>query len=1122
MGIKFKSPLALSAHRAIAHSDSAQTLEVKVVTKTAAHPEFGNGSVNGYTVDGVEGPYLEFTPGNTYKFDQSDSSNTGHPLAFYEDAAKTISYTTGVTTNGTPGSAGAYTQIVPTVSTPPILYYQCTAHSLMGSYTKFGTGSQGDTYTFSASQDGDNVDLLLNAGSGADSTVQLTAGTNITLTRNSASEVTIDAAGGGGDIAESTHLQVKNTSGSLIAKGTPVYITGNVGNTDKLEIAPADASSASTMPAVGLLETDLANNGEGFVVQGGFLKGLATATIDGTSTSSNDTVYVKSGGGLTMTIPTGASNFIQNIAKVARVHASNGSLVVSSILRANDVPNITQDQLWLGNSSGVATPTAHTVENISNVTVSSKTDGQALVWDAANNYWKNGTVSGGGGGGGTELSIERNVFTATADQTVFTISSAITSSSNTQVYIDGVYQAKSNYTTSGSTITFSTGVPAGSEVEVIHFISVLSKVYTDTFTGNGTTVDFTASKDVTDENVTQVYIDGVYQSKDNYTTSGTTITFSTAPPSGSAIEVVHFTPAVYSTLNSNQFTGTGSQTDFTLTQAVEEDKSFVFIQGIYQEKSTYSISGTTLTFTTAPQSGYTVEVITVGEVSMLPDTIDIDNFSGTGSQVDFVLTSTPSTENAIDVYINGLYQQKDTFSLSGNTLTFSTAPPNGSTIEVKHQFVASVKGEVVLTAGTGISIVENSNNNFTISNVIINTTISYNTPTGQGFTYTTPNSSSGEVGSLYGPQTFTITDGSNKLSGTASISGLPNGLSIDSQSYNNTNFGNTLTITLTGVFPSTDSLNTNLTISGLTSTPEPLNVDYLVVAGGGGGASVGGGGGAGGLRTSYPNSSSLNGHNESTLSLSAATNYTVTIGGGGGSYLWPYSGDPGNNSKFGVVGSEIESTGGGSGTHVTQASSVRDGGSGGGSDYQTNNGGYAVTSPVTQGHDGGTTGVATSPTYPGAGGGGAGGAGLNGTAASNPGAGGVGLAVNIINATNAATASVGEVSGSDVYFAGGGSGGSRGSGFDVGGLGGGGDSGNNNVGEQGTPNTGGGGGSAGATSGAASLAGAGGSGIVILRYPNSKTITVGSGIIEASGSPFTEGTDKVSVFTGGTGTITFS
>jgi hypothetical protein len=292
-------------------------------------------------------------------------------------------------------------------------------------------------------------------------------------------------------------------------------------------------------------------------------------------------------------------------------------------------------------------------------------------------------TAGAGGGGGGELLIERDVFTATANQTAFTISSAITASSNTQVYIDGVYQAKSNYTTNGSTITFSTGVPLGAEVEVVHFISVLSKVYTDTFTGDASTVDFTASKDVTDENVTQVYIDGVYQSKDNYTTSGTTITFSTAPPSGSAIEVVHFTAAEYSTLNSNQFTGTGSQTDFTLTQGVTADSSFVFIQGVYQEKDTYSISGTTLSFTSAPLSGYSIEVITVGSVSIFNDTLYLDNFNGTGSQVNYTLSTSPANENAIDVYINGLYQQKDTFSLSGSTLTFSTAPPNGSTIEVK-------------------------------------------------------------------------------------------------------------------------------------------------------------------------------------------------------------------------------------------------------------------------------------------------------------------------------------------------------------------------------------------------------------------------------------------------------
>ena len=54
-------------------------------------------------------------------------------MRFYYDAAKTTAFTTGVTTNGTPGSAGAYTQIAITSSTPNILYYQCSSHAHMGS-----------------------------------------------------------------------------------------------------------------------------------------------------------------------------------------------------------------------------------------------------------------------------------------------------------------------------------------------------------------------------------------------------------------------------------------------------------------------------------------------------------------------------------------------------------------------------------------------------------------------------------------------------------------------------------------------------------------------------------------------------------------------------------------------------------------------------------------------------------------------------------------------------------------------------------------------------------------------------------------------------------------------------
>ena len=113
-------------------SNTYTELAVTRITKTSAHIYEGTGSTLGYAIDGVEAPFLEFKPGNTYRFDQSDSTNSGHPLLFYYDPGKTTQFSTGVTTNGTPGSAGAYTQIVVSDTTPHILYYQCSSHGYMG------------------------------------------------------------------------------------------------------------------------------------------------------------------------------------------------------------------------------------------------------------------------------------------------------------------------------------------------------------------------------------------------------------------------------------------------------------------------------------------------------------------------------------------------------------------------------------------------------------------------------------------------------------------------------------------------------------------------------------------------------------------------------------------------------------------------------------------------------------------------------------------------------------------------------------------------------------------------------------------------------------------------------
>ena len=124
----------------IVNPDSYHLFTIKVVTKTETHPYYDQGSALGYHVNDIQSPTLMLAPNMTYRFDQSDSSNSGHPLRFYKDANKSESYTTNVTTNGTPGSSGAYTQIDVTEDTPT-LFYQCSVHGLMGSAASTGGGS---------------------------------------------------------------------------------------------------------------------------------------------------------------------------------------------------------------------------------------------------------------------------------------------------------------------------------------------------------------------------------------------------------------------------------------------------------------------------------------------------------------------------------------------------------------------------------------------------------------------------------------------------------------------------------------------------------------------------------------------------------------------------------------------------------------------------------------------------------------------------------------------------------------------------------------------------------------------------------------------------------------------
>jgi len=216
-------------------------------------------------------------------------------------------------------------------------------------------------------------------------------------------------------------IACKNTSGGTITKGTPVYQTGNVGATDVIEIAEADALiSTGYLPAIGLLETDLINNAFGNVVITGELLNITTDPIDGLTPTTGDAIYLKSGGGLTLTKPTGEGNAIQNLGLVGKVSGGNaGSITVASIMRQNDVPNLPTGKIWVGDGNTIVSDVVYLDETnermgIGTTTPSYKLDvsGDAYIDETLNiETTISGTLAFGYGGvGAGHLVVGGNNF----------------------------------------------------------------------------------------------------------------------------------------------------------------------------------------------------------------------------------------------------------------------------------------------------------------------------------------------------------------------------------------------------------------------------------------------------------------------------------------------------------------------------------------------------------------------------------------------------------------------------------------------------------------------------------------------------------------------------------------
>ena len=161
----------------------------------------------------------------------------------------------------------------------------------------------------------------------------------------------------------------------------------------------------------------------------------------------------------------------------------------------------------------------------------------------------------------------------------------------------------------GSGITLTTDASADSVT--ISNAAYLNPFQTDLYTSTSNQTAFTLSASPVDEDHLIVFIEGVYQNKNSYTLSGSSLTLDSAPTTGSEVVVHAVGNGVVGTGHiQDSFTGNGSTAAYTLSgNPATEDNCFVFADGVYQNKSTFSVSGTTLTFDANVPTGVVIEVI---------------------------------------------------------------------------------------------------------------------------------------------------------------------------------------------------------------------------------------------------------------------------------------------------------------------------------------------------------------------------------------------------------------------------------------------------------------------------------------------------------------------------------
>jgi hypothetical protein len=331
-----------------------------------------------------------------------------------------------------------------------------------------------------------------------------------------------------------------------------------------------------------------------------------------------------------------------------------------------------------------------------------------------------GAIAGGGGGTGE---IVKETFSGTGLQASFNLSDTIVDIDNINVYVDGVYQYPSNYTVSGNTVTFVSGSIPASGTDNVHIRhNVTAPTLTEgaafstsgSLTGDGSTTTFALGGTPRSSDHTMVFLEGVYQEKENYSISGSNIVFTTAPPNGYSIEVKYVSglldlaqPLDFGEIALDELTGDGTATYALSSAPLSENYTNVYIEGVYQEKGTYSVAGSNIVFSSNVPIGYSIEVSitkTIPKESVTQTAFQTDTFTANGTETDFALVNgSPASKALTMVFIQGVYQAKSNYNLVSNEIQFTAGTPaeddvieviSMSAINTVNSSVTSVNGEV--------------------------------------------------------------------------------------------------------------------------------------------------------------------------------------------------------------------------------------------------------------------------------------------------------------------------------------------------------------------------------------------------------------------------------------------